>query len=607
MPVADDNPIAAAARALIALDITRDLSMEDYRFTSDALATLYASGTLKSLSPALPLLLRLRGKPFSLERHFAMEPIFSLTPARQTVLKAGRQVSKSTSLAALLCALSATIPYFMSLYVCPRFDQTRRFSSNYMKPFIRESPIGALLVNAGVEQSVLQRSYTNGSTQHFSYAFLDCDRTRGLPSDMNIFDEVQDIEPDFIPIINETLSASIDYGLRFYSGTPKTLDNTLQRLWEDSSQAEWCIPCAACGHWSIPSADHDIMNMIQAHGLSCAKCGKLIDSEQGMWVHARPQLASEFLGIHAPQLIFPMHYAPDAKTGARDKWRELFLAKTQLNKATFLNEKCGESCDVRVNLLTRTDIRKACVLPWNNDLTEAIQKARGYRMINMGVDWGGGGEDEVSYTTVAVTGFMPDGTVDLIYGERLLNAMGHLDEISTIMSYYRSFRAMLLGHDYGGSGDVRETMILQSGFNLRCLFPALYVRTSTGNIVTYNAPTGRISRWYYSVDKARSLSLLCQLIKAGGVRFPRYDSWKGLSEDLMALVEDKHHAAGGADVYLITRKAGRSDDFVHALNYACLSYWHSQQRYPDLAKKLGIRLTKKQVSILHPQNPSFPM
>lgn len=417
----------------------------------------------------------------------------------------------------------------------------------------------------------------------------------------------QDIDPDFIPIINETLSASIDYGLRFYSGTPKTLDNTLQRLWEDSSQAEWCVPCAACNHWSIPSADHDILNMIQAPGLSCAKCGRLIDSEQGMWVHARPQLASEFLGIHAPQLIFPMHYAPDAKTGARDKWRELFLAKTQMNKATFLNEKCGESCDIRVNLLTRTDIRKACVLPWNNDLTEAIQKARGYRMINMGVDWGGGGEDEVSYTTVAVTGFMPDGTVDLIYGERLLNAMGHLDEISTIMSYYRSFRAMLLGHDYGGSGDVRETMILQSGFNLRCLFPALYVRTSTGNIVTYNAPTGRISRWYYSVDKARSLSLLCQLIKAGGVRFPRYDSWKGLSEDLMALVEDKHHAAGGADVYLITRKAGRSDDFVHALNYACLSYWHSQQRYPDLAKKLGIRLTKKQVSILHPQNPNFPV
>jgi hypothetical protein len=121
----------------------------------------------------------------------------------------------------------------------------------------------------------------------------------------------QDIDPDFIPIIAETLSAS-NWDLRQFTGTPKTLDNTLQELWEKSSQGEWGIPCDCKlpnRFWNIASITEQLSSMIQQDGLSCANCGKLLDATTGRWVHGFEDKLATFPGIHVPQPIMPMHYA----------------------------------------------------------------------------------------------------------------------------------------------------------------------------------------------------------------------------------------------------------------------------------------------------------
>lgn len=596
---ASAQKVQEAARLLLNLTSVDDVSAEHFSSVVNALTTLYDAGKLDTLVPALPLLLKLKGEPYSLHKHFVMEPLFSLRPPRSIVCKSARQISKSTSLAAQRSVYAALIPYFSSLYVAPRFEQTRRFSNNYVKPFLNESPLGHATLNPDAEQSVLQRSFQNGSLLHFSFAFLDADRVRGIAADSVSFDEVQDIDTEFIPIIAETLSAS-KYDWRQYTGTPKTMDNTLQLLWEESSQAEWVIQCPGCRHSNIATVAYDLLDMIQPQGPSCAKCGRLLDPSLGFYEHKYPERRFRFAGYHQSQIIMPMHYEPGIQSGTKDRWNELVIAKNKMDKAQFYNEKLGESCDVRVNLLTRTDLQNASVLPYGNNLKEALKHIDDYPERTMGVDWGGGGIKGISYTLVTIMGHAPDGTCDVMYMERFTNIADPVDEAQRILNYFRWFRCSILSHDFCGAGALRETLLLQAGLPATQVFPAAYVRATAAAMVTFKAATDDHPRWYYSVDKARSLVLLCQLIKTGLFRFPKFDTWEELSDDLLALVEDKHTMPSGPDIYLITSKANRSDDLAHAINYAAVCYWHAQGRYPQLAARLGIRLTAAQEAELAP-------
>ena len=461
------------------LDKTTDITIQQQELV-DKLRELYKSGQLKSLVPILPIMLNLKGKPYNLERYFAMKPFFSTNPPRTTVLKCGRQVSKSTVMAAQGCIMSAIIPYFSSLYCCPRFEQTRRFSNNYVRPFLLNSMVGKLLVDHQQEQSVLQRSFKNNSVQHFSFAFLDCERVRGVSTDLNRFDEVQDIEPDFIPIINETLSAS-EYDMRQYSGTPKHFDNPLQKLWEKSSQCEWVTKCSSCGHFNIASVEHDLIDMIQRKGLSCTKCSNEIDAATGQWIPAIPSRHHHTAGYHIPQPIMPMHYGPNA-AGVKERWLALYEAKLTMGKAQFYNEKLGESCDFGITLLTRSDLVAASTLPISNDYNNALDLVPGYTMRVLGVDWGGGGEDEISYTTVAVVGFLPDGNIDVLYGERFSPDLDRIAEAKAIMKYFYDFKCTILAHDAAGAGAAKETIMIQAGFDIRRMFPACYVKIGRAHV-----------------------------------------------------------------------------------------------------------------------------
>jgi hypothetical protein len=213
----------------------------------------------------------------------------------------------------------------------------------------------------------------------------------------------------------------------------------------------------------------------------------------------------------------------------------------------------------------------------------------------MGVDWGGGGISGTSYTTIAILGFKPGGNIDVLYGERLMDCVQSVEEVSIILRYMRAFRCSLVAHDFNGAGSVKETLLIQSGMPTSRIFPAVYMRATAANMVTYKSPSDtRGGRSYYVVDKARSLVLLCELIKHGVFKFPKFETWSALSKDFLALVEERHEMPRGGDVFLVTRKSTQSDDFAHSVNFAALAYWHANQRFPNLASKLGIRLTSQQ-------------
>ena len=574
------------------------------------------SGNL-TLKPLLPLLLSIRGKPYTLQDHFPFAPFFRTRMPRITLLKAGRQVSKSTSLAAQGVLLSNCIPYFSTLYIAPLFEMIRRFSQNYVAPFIDTSPVGHLFSGQNTTNNVLQRSFKNQSQMIFSFAHLDAERTRGISADKNCVDEVQDMDIAFLPIIHETISASKNWGLIQYAGTPKSLDNTIEHLWAASSMAEWVVKCphGGCNHWNIPSLDYDLLRMIgpvhseiseRCPGLVCAKCIKPISPRPphqggtGRWIHRHPNRRWESAGYHIPQIIMPMHYANS------EKWQSLVNKQNGHGNVpinVFYNEVCGESWDSGSKLVTVTELKNAACLPWPCLAEEARQHIDHYSYRFVSVDWGGGGASHgksvlarQSYTSLAVLGLTPDGRVDVIYGFRSMHPHDHVREAKLVLGVMHTFQCSHVVHDYTGAGTVRETILLQSGLSAHSILPVVYTGPAQGGLINFKPATEDHPRNRYNMDRNRALSYCCQFIKSGIIRFFQYD-YKGsedvgLIHDFLNLVEDKAESSTGRDHYKILRDPAGPDDFAQAVTMGTLMLFQMAGQFPDLASYEDVQISE---------------
>lgn len=598
--------IQALINDLAAIDVTDHKAVNE---RTKVFAELAKQNAFPSLAPLLPLVLNLNGKPYSIKDHFPFSPLFRTLAPKNQVWCTGRQVSKSTSLAAQGVVLANSVPFFKTLFVTPLYEQIRRFSNNYVRPFIDQSPIKSQWCGTSTENSVLQRSFKNNSMMLFSFALLDADRVRGVSADRVCIDEVQDMDPDHIPIIQETMSYS-RYATGSFTGTPKTLDNVIFGLYKRSSQAEWFIKCPHCSYWNITSRDHDLDAMIGPYnihisekypGTVCAKCQKPINPRYGRWVHRSPERRWQFAGYHVPQIILPLHFSDP------EKWSTLLLKREgfgNMTQAQFYNEVMGESIDTGQKLISETELKSACLLDWENAKTpdpKCLENLDHYKHRILAVDWGGGGEAGVSFTVLAVMGFRPDGSMDVLWAKRLLIGGDHLAEAVECMKWSQLFKCDFVAHDYTGAGTVRETVMVQAGFNLDRVMAMRLVRSAAQDLLVYKPPTPINHRAHYSLDKTRSLLYTCQAIKLKQIRFFHYD-WTsqdspGLISDFLALVENKADSRSGSDIYTITRNTLLTDDFAQAVNLGAAALWHINDAWPNFAALAGVMaLAQQQVA-----------
>ncbi len=622
MSVPDDSPLDTQAQITTAsADILRDLNAATKGGRALSLTdrlTLFRKlvemGRVHTLEPLLPLLLTLKGAPYTLEHHYPFAPLFRTHMPANLVVMSGRQVSKSTSLAANGVLVANAIPHFSTLYVTPLYEQIRRLSTNYVRPFIDQSPVKSLWTGTSTENSVLQRSFKNQSRMYFSFALLDADRVRGLSCDRINYDEVQDMDPDHIPIIREVMSHS-DWSISWFTGTPKTEDNTIEGLWQDSSQAQWFCHCRACNYWNIPSKEFNVIKMIgpvrddiseENPAVVCAKCARPINPRwpENHWVHRYKERRYSFAGYHIPQIIMPIHYSK------RKKWAEL-VSKSQgagnTTKAQFFNEVLGESLDEATKLVTLSELKAAATLPWPNnpnDFSAIKGRVNEYQYRCLAVDWGGGGEDETSFTTLAVLGWKMDGTIHCLWGRRLLTPHDHLGEAHECLRVFNSFQCHFLAHDYTGAGSLRETFINHAGVPMNKLIPIAYVRTAHRDLMSLHPATRQHPRDFHQLDKARSLQLTCNCIKLKALRFFQYDyvnkDEPGLLHDFLALIENKVDTAHAGDLYTIIRNPMFKDDFAQAVNIGCCALWHATSSWPNVAQLASMRLTQDQLMAAAP-------
>ena len=533
----------------------------------------------------LPLIFRLKGKPFSIRDHFPHEPMYRLNmiPRRQ-ITKAGRQVAKSTNMASVGILRAATVPYYNLLTVTPLFEQVRRFSSNYVKPFLAETTLRSHIIGAGTDNSVLQRTLANGSNLYYNFASKSADRIRGTPADELNVDEVQDFDLDTLPVIESCLDAST-YGILRYSGTPKTFDGPLQCYWDLSSQGVWHIPCqvTGCKHENVCSTDGDILKMIDnPKTLVCAKCAQPLDARLGQYVHRRPERRLSFPGYHMPQVIFPMHYA------LPNKWQKIQDALREKPKFIIWNEILGESLDVGQKLLTVDDLKRAGKAPF---CTPGQYDSNRYIMSAGGVDWGGKGKERVtdkeefiSNTALALGGMRNDGVIEIRWLYRTPYEANNYEEAKLVYETFRDTGIDWLSHDFGGAGNVREDILIQLGMPREHIAPFTYATLMFNKPIVFFEPSGeRGARSSYTLDKPRSLFLLAELIKAGIVILPEYERVKDFVEDFLSMYEETIETPRGKQS-LVKRIPRKHDDIAHAINYVVMTLLHATGRWPKIAE-----------------------
>jgi hypothetical protein len=268
------------------------------------------------------------------------------------------------------------------------------------------------------------------------------------------------------------------------------------------------------------------------------------------------------------------------------------------SKQRFFNEILGESADFGVKLVTINDIKAASKLGPNTYL-DAMKRLRGYRVKALGVDWGGGGEAEVSFTVVVICALNPiNNRIECHFAERFPLGTTYDDEARALIKYFLHAGAMFFAHDYGGSGSVRETMMLQAGLPPERVIGFRYTVAPTRHMIFFDKPAQSETRGCHNLDKPKSLTLQAMCIKAGSILLPDYESSKVITHDLLSLMEDKRTVPGGSDRFLIRRQPKMPDDFAHALNYACCAIWHAEQRYPNLSQASGLGMSSAQISFL---------
>lgn len=575
----------------------------------DALVHMTKAGEgITSYEQILPILLSHKRKPYSLKEHFYFRQLYDRHVPSVICLKTARQVGKSQAIASRGLIHAITNPTTATLFVTPLFEQIRRFSANYMRPLVEESPIKPLLISASSVTSVLQKSYLNGANQYFSFAFLDADRTRGLPASEVYIDECQGIDPSFLDVIRATTGASRHP--RFgYTGTPLTMDNVLQGEWEKSSMAEFFIKCdtGGCNEWNIASTEFHLLAMIgPAHrgigpdcaGVVCHKCQKPLRPRTGQWLHRKPHLIGDNEGYHVPQPICPVHFEE------YEKWRLIAAANGgSMPVNVYFNEVLGESYDVGAKLVTEADLVGACTLGFRNTpawpTPAIIQRRDRYLATALGIDWGGGGEKGTSFTAAAHCGITSDGVIDVMWGRRLMNPNDDAREAADIIAIHAELKPYLFAHDFNGAGAVHETLLVSMGLELARIVPMAYNRATSGPMVKY-VPKDDYTRAHYRIDKVRTLLTVINAIKFGKMRFFDYDKVeagnvddrpedRGLLGDFLSLVEEKMPTSSGGDTYTIRKSRAGTDDFAHAVCFAATALWHSQGKFPDFGDVLKTR------------------
>lgn len=499
---------------------------------------------LKNVRPSdfVSATLRIKGKPFSFIGRQHLKKAYDETH-QNFIMRTGRQVEKSTTMAGKIINTCLRVPYFNAIYVAPSSKQTRNFSSQKISLFLNTSPfIQQYYLKPPITiDRVFEKTFLNHSRIQMDYAFYDADTVRGSSGDMLALDEIQDMLVANVPVLEEVISHS-EHKIRFYAGTPKAYNSTIEKYWNLSSQTDWVVKCVHCGRWQIPGERN-----LKPDALRCASCDNKLDTTVGMWINMKNTFS--FKGLHISQLIVPWK-----------AYGEVWMKYQTYSREQFYNEVLGLPYSTASTPMTEEDLINASVLP---PMSEQPPIAPDRKPYYMGLDWATQSGD-VCFTTIAI-GYLDGANLHVCYLKRFMGLESDQNYIfSMIPALAKKYKVRYIGADWGiGSGG--GNTIIRNAMKTEGYDPLIefYYSHNSGKFAAWD-PHG----WKYVVNRTRSLATMFRAIKTGAIRFPAYESWKSLAADFFNITVE---ATTKTRVMFFNKIPDSTDDIVHACNYLNLA------------------------------------
>jgi len=426
-------------------------------------------------------------------------------------------------------------------------------------------------------------TFVNYASLTLRYAYLNADRTRGIPADRVYIDEIQDILTDNIPVIEECAShGREDIRMFVYSGTPKTMDNSIEYIWGTfSTKNEWVVPCrvtlsvgegdaakaATRKYWNILDKD-----CIGKNGLVCKKTGNAIyaNDEEAQWVATRPGVRDNeelehYESYRIPQLMVPWNCNETS-------WGALLNKRETYSDAKFHNEVLGFSYDSGDRPLTTECLIQNsdhhCDLMGKSP-TEARDwmKRHGADNLFVGLDWGTG---EKSYTVMTVGGYCTvQGVEKFTIGWMKRFTGQYLDPqrlLEAVIELIHIFRPAYAGFDYGGGFDKNDTIIKEFGPVRILKYQSLGFNSAASNrpIITHDGNKRR-----YMLDRTGVMARIFNAIRKGHFRFPRWETWEDPHARDMLCIFSEYSDATRSIKY--DKPRDQTDDTFHSMMYCFLS------------------------------------
>lgn len=480
------------------------------------------------------------------------------TNANRILLFCGRQVEKSTLLGNIILSYSCIVAAYKTLYVSPSATQTKVFSADRIKEPIETSEVLKAFTTNMLSMNVFEKQFVNRAKITLRYAFLNADRTRGIPAWLLAIDEIQDILSDNIPVIEQCTSHAPEKFKRFiYSGTPKGLDNSIEYYRSGvskngrsmSTQGEWVVPCDAHGgeggrYWNILGEKN-----IGKASLICEKCGKQIDP-----MHKDAQWSAMvkngiFESYRIPQLMVPWR-----------SWDEILLDYSRYPRDRFHNEVLGLSYDSGLRPLNMGQIQECCnpLVTMHPDVLEKTRKKLLGSQVFAGVDWGTG---ENSYTVV---------TLGAYYGKKfrifwIHRFMGEdtdpQRQIKKLVQIFRAFNVRVIGSDYGGGFASNNVLAREFG---QTRLQKFQYQAKVRKKVFMNPS---LQRWL--VHRTEVMSDVFAAIKRKQIEFPRWEEFREpFAQDMLNIFSEYNETLR---MIQYQHRPDRPDDAFHAVLYCFLA------------------------------------
>lgn len=502
-----------------------------------------------TLSQISQRILRLDGRPYSLKNYPMFESIMN-SRSKRRLMRSGRQVSKTTVIAADMVTNITITPNISVIYCNSSQSQMSAFSQQKLRSFLLHSPLvyKSMFRGEHIVDNVRSKVLSNNSQVILSFFSDAADRVRGSSGSRIYLDEVQDMLWDAMVDAQECLAAARDPRY-VYAGTSKSLNTPLEFLWQESTQKEWIIRCSGCNAWNRPSLEN-----IGLKGLICKKCGKALDTFQGQWVAANPETETNhpFVdGYWIPQIIMPMHCCSDSK------WAELLTKRNMYSPIKFDNEVMGLPNGEGDSPITREMLEDIC-LP-NLSMLDRICKenADGARYIAAGIDWGGGGEMGVSRTVLSIYACYPEQPMyKKIFG-KIYDDGEPAAHVEDIAMWLVRFGVHMICGDHGGGNFAMSMLSTKIPVHMR-LIPVMYSDAS--------APF----RWdesarRYTVNRTAMIDAFFMDIKSRTIRTFCWEQFKVFAADILNIKQEVLNEESGKTRRVWRHSPKCPDDSLHSM------------------------------------------